>query len=61
MERLLDLGLFPKLAMRRCVLWKDTLRLFSVGAMQSSRCGGPNENLASKTKNEADNHSALGS
>ena len=33
-------GLITELAMRCCVLGKDTLRLFPIGAKQSSRCGG---------------------
>ena len=30
-----------RMAMRRCVLGKDTLLLFSIGAKQSTRYGGP--------------------
>ena len=33
-------GSIPALAMRRCVHGKDTLRLFSIGAKLSTRCGG---------------------
>ena len=37
---LLTLGSILKLAMRRCVLGKDALRLFSMRVKQSTRCGG---------------------
>ena len=40
-ERLLTPGLILKLQMRRCVFGKDTLRVFSIGAKQSTRCGVP--------------------
>ena len=33
-------GSVPELAMRRCVLGKDILRLFFIGAKLSTRCGG---------------------
>ena len=34
-------GLILELAMRSCVLGKDTLRFFSIGVKQSTRCDGP--------------------
>ena len=40
-EKLLALGSIPESAMLRCVLKKDTLRLFFIGAKQSTDCGGP--------------------
>ena len=40
-KRLLAPGSIPELAMRRCVLKKDTLRLFAIGVKQYSSCGGP--------------------
>ena len=41
MEKLLAGGSIPELAMRRCVLGKDTLLLFRIAVQQSTRCGGP--------------------
>ena len=47
MEKLLAPGSIPELEMRRYVLEKDTLRLFSIRAKQSPRCGGqPEERLS---------------
>ena len=40
-ERLLTPGSILEQAMRRYVHGKDTLRLFPIGAKQSTRCGDP--------------------
>ena len=40
-ERLLTPGSIPKLALHRRVLGKDTVCLFPIGAMHSTRCDGP--------------------
>ena len=40
-EMCLTPGLISKLAMRRCVLGKDTLSLFPIGTRQSTRCCEP--------------------
>ena len=40
-KKLLNPGSIPELAIRRCFLGKGTLRLFPIGAKQSTRCGGP--------------------
>ena len=40
-ERLLTPGSISGLVMRRFVLGKDTLRLFSIWIQHSTRCGGP--------------------
>ena len=37
--RLLAPGSIPDLAMRRCVLGQNTLRLFSIGTQQFTSCG----------------------
>ena len=36
--------------MRRCVVGKDTLRLFFIGAKQSTSCGSLTEDLQTESK-----------
>ena len=40
-QKVADPGSILELAMRRCVLRKDTLCLFLIGPKQSTRRGGP--------------------
>ena len=50
-EKLLTPGSILKLAIRHCVLGKDTLRLFPIVAEQSTRCGGQaDERFAKRTQ-----------
>ena len=40
-RKVADPGAILELAKRRCVLGKDTLGLFLIGAKQFTSCGGP--------------------